>query len=123
MSGAGDITSNVLDLLQFDRALFAGDFINQEYLNYMFDFTDGYSCRWMQDNANSPLHRTGNHWKASDAYTIYHGGRTPCFISYNIVMKRNNERLYVIMLFEDNENSKESSMRIVSQMGAVLNLL
>ena len=123
MKGAGDITSNVLDMLQYDRALFAGLLINPEYMDLMFDFKDDYSCGWMKDNAKSALHRINNHWKASDVNTVYHGGRTQNFMVYNIVTNINEERVYVIMLFPVYENSLDSVMEIYSRVGSVLSTL
>lgn len=123
MKGAGDITSNVLDMLQYDRALFAGLLINPEYMDLMFDFKDDYSCGWMKDNAKSALHKINNHWKASDTNTVYHGGRTQSFMAYNIVKNMNVERVYVIMLFPVYENSFDSVMEIYSRVGSVLSTL
>lgn len=123
MIGAGDITSNVLDMLQYDRALFAGLLIKPEYLDMMFDFREDYSCGWMQDNANSALHRINNHWKASDVDTVYHGGRTQDCMAYNIVTNVNGERVYVIMLFRVYENSLDSVMELYSRVGSVLSTL
>lgn len=122
MKGAGDVTSNVLDILQFDRALFAGKLLKLEYLDLMFDFKDDYSCGWMKDNAKSVLHLTGNRWEASDVNTVYHGGRTPGFVSYNIVLQ-GEERYYAIFLFNDNDNTEESGRKIYSRLADVLKLL
>lgn len=120
--GAGDITSNVLDILRFDRALFNGELIDSEQLDTMFDFKGDYSCGWMKDSPKSALHQIGNYWKASDADTVFHGGRTPGFISYNIVTEINGERAYVIILFNDNENTAASGKEIYTRMGKVLEL-
>lgn len=123
MKGAGDITSNVLDMLQFDRALFGGALLNSESLNVMYDFNNGYSCGWMQDNVSSGLHGPGNLWQTCDEETIYHGGRTQNFVAYNIIQIVNGERIYVIMLFNDDEPTKESNLEINMRIWAVLKLL
>lgn len=119
--GAGDITSSVLDMLQFDRALFSGVIINQESLRTMLEFKDNYSCGWMKDETRSVLHSFGNYyWKASDSETVYHGGRIPGFMSYNIVLNIDGERIYVIMLFTVDENSEASVTGINQRINAIL---
>lgn len=44
--GCGDIHSNALDLLRFDRALFGGQLIGPGQLEKMTGLIDGYGCGW-----------------------------------------------------------------------------
>ena len=105
IKGCGDITTNVLDLLQFDRALFSDDILGLDARNIMFESDEEYSCGWMKDNASSILHAGGNYWKSSDTETIYHQGRIPGFLATNIVLNTDGERVYVIFLFGIDENT------------------
>lgn len=45
--GAGDMHSNVSDILLWDRALFGNKIIDSEQLEYMLEMRNGYSCGWM----------------------------------------------------------------------------
>ncbi|MCQ2497142.1 MAG: beta-lactamase family protein [Lachnospiraceae bacterium] len=125
LKGAGDVTTSVLDMLQFDRALFSGLLINQASLDTMFDLKDGYSCGWMQDNTRSELHSYGNYyWKASDSETVYHAGNIPGFMSFNIVLNKNGERMYLIMLFSaENNDRPETRKAVFGRMNDILKSL
>ena len=105
VKGSGDITTTVLDLLQFDRALFSDDILGTDARSMMFEADAEYSCGWMKDDASSVLHAGGNYWESSDEGTIYHQGRIPGFWATNIVLNPNGERVYVIFLFGIDENT------------------
>lgn len=105
IKGSGDITTNVLDLLQFDRVLFTDDILGIDARNIMFDSDEEYSCGWVKDNVSSILHAGGNYWQASDQETIYHQGRIPGFLATNIVLNIDGERVYAIFLFGIDENT------------------
>ncbi len=82
--GAGDIHSNVCDILLWDRALFSHQIINSEQLQYMTEMRDGdYSCGWM------PRER-GN---------IEHGGTTWSYFTKNAVLQAEDiGNVYVIIM-------------------------
>lgn len=88
IKGAGDIHSNVLDLLTFDRALFAGQIINEESLKTMFQFYP-YGCGWYG-------------WmKEQDGEidVIGHGGATISYRCHNYVFcKPGQPRSYLIFM-------------------------
>lgn len=69
--GAGDIHSNVCDVLLWDRALMSQQIIDSEQLQYMTEMRNGYSCGWM-------ARQSGN---------IEHGGSTPSYMSLNTVIQ------------------------------------
>lgn len=118
--GSGDIVTNALDLLQFDRALYSGDLLGEEGMEMMFDFKDGYSCGWMKDYASSTLHTGGNYWKAEEESDIYHQGRIPGFYASNIVLNHAEERIYVIILFGVDEKEKAD---LTSRVGSILKFI
>ncbi len=80
--GAGDMHSNVCDILLWDRALMTGKVIDETQLNYMTKLRNGYACGWM-DMGN------GN---------IYHSGGTLSYITYNIAYKENGKNFYLILM-------------------------
>lgn len=69
--GAGDIHSNVCDVLLWDRALMSKKVIDSEQLQYMIQMRNGYSCGWL-DKGN------GN---------IYHGGTTMGYSTMNTILQ------------------------------------
>ena len=82
--GAGDIHSNVCDILRWDRALLNGQkLLDEERMEYMLDFRNGYSCGWVDEG-------DGN---------IGHSGGTRGYASYNSVYKTSDgENLYLIQM-------------------------
>lgn len=119
IKGSGDISTNVLDLLQFDRALFVDDILGADARKTMFDSPEDYSCGWMKDDASSVLHFGGNYWQSTDEDTIYHQGRIPGFWATNIVMNAHGERVYVIFLMGIDENTG-IDQNVSQRIGAVL---
>lgn len=111
--GSGDITTNVLDLLEFDRALFSGKLLGSDGLEMMLTFVDGYSCGWMQDSIYSGLHTGGNNWRSECQDDIYHQGRIPGFLASNIILNCGESKIYVIILFSVDETEPgDLQMRI-----------
>ncbi len=45
--GAGDMHSNVCDMLLWDRALMSNKIIDEKQMEYMFKMREGYSCGWI----------------------------------------------------------------------------
>ena len=86
--GAGDIHSNVLDLLKFDRAFFAGQIVGEKSLDTMFQFYP-YGCGWQG-------------WKrypGGDYDLICHGGSTISSRCQNYVFgKPEQPRYYLIFM-------------------------
>ena len=86
--GAGDIHSNVLDLLKFDRALFAGEIVGEKSLDTMFQFYP-YGCGWQG-------------WKrypGGEYDLICHGGGTKSYRSENLAFcTKGQPRAYLIVM-------------------------
>jgi len=81
--GAGDIHSNVCDLLRWDRMLFSGKLLDEQQMEYMTTFRKGYACGWMEDGMKG----------------LGHSGSTLAYVSYNRVFKtEDGENLYVILM-------------------------
>ena len=81
--GAGDIHSNVCDILRWDRALFGGKLVGEEQLDYITTMRHGYSCGWMSQSPE----------------LISHSGSTNSYLSLNIVYNTEEYgRVYVILL-------------------------
>lgn len=81
--GAGDIHSNVCDMLRWDRALFGGKLVDEEQMEYIYTMPKGYSCGWMQGDGND----------------IGHSGQTDSYVSINIVMTSEEfGRVYLVQL-------------------------
>lgn len=81
MKGAGDIHSNIVDMLKYDRALFGGYILNEKSMKELFAPVDGYACGWM----------------LSDNF-IYHNGDTPRFSTSNYIIEKNGKRIYIIIM-------------------------
>lgn len=77
--GAGDIHSNVVDILKYDRALFGGYLLSEESMETMLEPISTYAC--------------GFQIKGD---MITHGGDTPGFTSAHYIIERNGQHLYVI---------------------------
>ncbi len=82
--GAGDIHSNVCDILFWDRALMSNKIINSEQLQYMTEMRNGfYSCGWMP-------RKNGN---------IQHDGQTRSYYTKNAVLHVEDiGNIYVIIM-------------------------
>ena len=82
--GAGDIHSNVCDILLWDRALMSNKIINSEQLQYMTEMRNGfYSCGWMPG-------KSGN---------IQHDGETHSYYTRNAVLHVEDiGNVYVIIM-------------------------
>ena len=88
VKGAGDIHSNVLDLLRFDRAFFAGEIVREETLHTMFQFYP-YGCGW----------RGWKRYPGGDYDLICHGGSTISYRCQNFVFcKPGQPRYYLIFM-------------------------
>ena len=94
--GAGDIHSNVLDMLKLDRALFSNRIISKESLEIMLNDEDGYGCGWMSEAY--PDCWWCQQGEEVDRQLYFHPGETLSFVSCNIVMNVYGQRLYVIMM-------------------------
>lgn len=86
--GAGDIHSNVTDLLKYDRAIFAGQIVAEKSLETMFQFYP-YGCGWYG-------------WKrypGGEYDLICHGGGTISYRCQNFVFcKPEQPRYYLIFM-------------------------
>jgi len=80
--GAGDMHSNVCDILMFDRELMAGRIIDEEHLEYMTEAREGYACGWFEAGEGSV-----GQYSSTDGY-----------ICVNFVYRLEEENYYFIMM-------------------------
>lgn len=80
--GAGDMHSNVCDILTFDRELMAGRIIDEEHLEYMTEAREGYACGWFEAGEGSV-----GQYSSTDGY-----------ICVNFVYRLEEENYYFIMM-------------------------
>ena len=99
--GAGDIHSNVLDVLKFNRAFFNEEIVSSEGKAGMLDFVDNYGCGWEASAGYSDL--------------LTHGGETNSYLCLNFVFHASDaeKRCYFLMLTccngdDDDENEEEN---------------
>ncbi|MBR6045704.1 MAG: serine hydrolase [Ruminococcus sp.] len=86
--GVGDIHSNVIDLLTFDRALFAAQIADQASLDEMFSFYP-YGCGWIGVKR----------FPGGDCDMIFHDGTTGSYQCANYVFcKPGQTRYYLIFM-------------------------
>lgn len=83
--GAGDMHSNVCDILMFDRELMAGRIINEEHLDYMMESRNGYACGWFEAGEGS----------------VGQYGSTDGYICVNFIYRLEDENFYFIMMIPD----------------------
>ena len=91
--GAGDIHSNALDLLKFDRAFFQERIVSPAVKADILHFVDHYGCGWEESAWNEDL--------------IFHDGETNSYSSMNAVFHASADRKYMIMLSCCNEDDEE----------------
>ena len=99
--GAGDIHTNVLDMLRFDRAYFSDKVVSHKSVETMLTLDDGYGCGWTSDGF-CWWHNEGEPY---DTDMVFHGGETLSYTCDNIVFNVKTHRLYVILMspcFKDN---------------------
>ena len=80
--GAGDMHSNVCDILIFDRELMAGRIINEEHLEYLTEARNGYACGWFEAGEGSV-----GQYSSTDGY-----------ICVNFIYRIEEENYYFIMM-------------------------
>ena len=83
--GAGDMHSNVCDILMFDRELLAGRIIDEEHLEYMTEARNEYACGWFDAGGDS----------------IGQYGNNGAYICVNFVYRLEEENWYFIMMIPD----------------------
>ncbi len=98
--GAGDIHSNVCDLLLFDRVLLRGGILDETQLAYMTTPRNGYACGWQGDEDG----------------TLYHAGATEGYDAWNMVFNKEDERYFLIAMTSD---KKMSSRMIIKAQDVV----
>lgn len=81
--GAGDVHSNVCDMLLWDRALMSNKVIDAKQLEYMIQMRNGYSCGWME----------------SEERYLEHTGSTMAYVSSNTILEVDGlGKVYVIVM-------------------------
>ncbi len=102
--GAGDIHSNVCDILRWDRNLFGGKILDDEQFEYMTTMRNGYACGWMEDIFDA----------------LSHSGSTTAYVSYNSVFKNaDGENVYVILMTSNRGSSirgVEGALKVVDKI-------
>lgn len=83
--GAGDMHSNVCDILIWDRELMAGRIIDEEHLEYMTEARNEYACGWFDAGGDS----------------VGQYGSTDGYICVNFVYRFEEENLYFVMMIPD----------------------
>lgn len=107
--GAGDIHSNVLDLLKFNRAFFNEEIVTHDGKSGMLDFIDDYGCGWELFDRDADL--------------VMHDGATNSYYCINKVFHVSDadKRCYYFMLTccnEDDEGEEETSETTKSESTA-----
>lgn len=107
--GAGDIHSNVLDLLKFNRAFFNEEIVSHDGKSGMLDFIDDYGCGWELFDRDADL--------------VMHDGATNSYYCSNKVFHVSDadKRCYYFMLTccnEDDEGEEEPSETAKSEITA-----
>lgn len=87
--GAGDMHSNVVDLLSWERMLHQGKVIDEKQLNRMFEMKDHYGYGFMGDDSKNHYHTGG-----LDSYEAFVG----------IFETESYGRLYLIQLYASRGN-------------------
>lgn len=97
--GAGDIHSNVLDLLKFNRAFFRERIVSPAAKAGILNFVEGYGCGWGQTAGYEDF--------------AGHSGATNSYYCLNAVFHASSDRMYLIMLTcwpgNDGEASDETT--------------
>ena len=91
--GAGDIHSNVIDLLKFNRAFFQEQIVSPAGKAGMLKFVDGYGCGWEASSRYADL--------------VTHDGETNSYLCLNFVFHASDaeKRSYFLMLTCCNGNN------------------
>ena len=112
--GAGDIHSNVTDLLKFNRALFNEQIVSPAGKTGMLDFIDGYGCGWESS--------------ARYADMVTHDGETNSYLCLDFTFHASDaeKRCYFLMLTccnedDDDEDEEETSETAESEKTAAKN--
>ena len=94
--GAGDIHSNTLDVLKFDRAFFSGErIVSPAARAGILRFVDDYGCGWKKSARYDDL--------------ISHSGETSSYYCLNTVFHASADRKYFIMLTCCNKDDEEET--------------
>ena len=99
LMGAGDIHTNAVDLIKFDRALFGGYLLNEESMKEIYNFIDGYSCGWENEMGY-----------------ISHRGAIPRFQTSNSILEKDGKKLYVITFSNLGEDKSSLIIQNVDRM-------
>ena len=94
--GAGDIHSNALDLLKFDRAFFNEQrIVSPAAKAGILNFVDNYGCGWERSTRYEDL--------------VAHEGETNSYHCLNTVFHASEDRKYLIMLTCYSEDDEEET--------------
>lgn len=96
--GAGDIHSNVVDLLKFERSLFGGYLLNEASMKEILNPIDSYGCGWFIGDEE-----------------YHHDGKTPAFDTKNYIIEKDGKRLYITMFANQGENRAEIIVEYLSK--------
>ena len=93
--GAGDIHSNAIDLLKFDRAFFQERIVSPAARAGILNFVDNYGCGWEKSTRYEDL--------------VTHDGETNSYFCMNFVFHASADRKYFIMLTCCNEDDEDET--------------
>ena len=112
--GAGDIHSNALDMIAFDRAVFNQKIISADSFNFITTPVDmaGYGAGWIKEGS------TLTPWMIKNARPtdiLFHTGGTQSYRTYNIVFKPydSEKRIY---LFSSSGYLKDLPVKVINEV-------
>ncbi len=98
--GAGDIHSNVCDMLLWDRAIMNEKVIDSEQFQYMTQMRNGYSCGWMDAG-------TGK---------MFHGGTTMGYSTMNTILQVEEIGNVYVITMTANQGNTYATQQIINMI-------
>lgn len=99
LKGAGDIHTNAVDMIKFDRALFGGYILNEDSMKEVLNFIDGYGCGWENEMGY-----------------IGHRGAIPRFQTANFILEKDGKKLYVLTFANLGEDKSKLIVQNLDRM-------
>lgn len=112
--GAGDIHSNALDMIAFDRAVFNQKIITSDSFNFVTTPADnnGYGAGWIKEGSMLTSWMIKN---AKPTDLLFHTGGTQSYHTYNMVFKPydSEKRIY---LFSSSGYLKDLPLKLINEV-------
>ena len=99
LMGAGDIHTNAVDMVKFDRALFGGYLLDEDSMKEVLNFIDGYGCGWENEMGY-----------------IGHRGAIPRFQTSNFILEKDGKKLYVLTFANLGEDKSSLMIQNLDRM-------